>query len=133
MPFRALNSYPVGMTAHIVYEAYDKSLPATISPIIIDQVIRRKLGFDGLLLTDDLSMKALKDPFDIRAKKCLDAGCDIVLHCNGDMTEMLDVAKGLTIMTSSANRRWKTALTRRKLGKKVDVKAITVELDQLLS
>ncbi|MDX2224220.1 MAG: beta-N-acetylhexosaminidase [Rhodospirillaceae bacterium] len=83
-----------GMTAHVIYRAIDAERPATLSPVVIGDVIRGELGFDGLLMSDDLSMKALSGPFDARAAQSLAAGCDVVLHCNGDMTEMEAVAMG---------------------------------------
>ena len=76
------------MTAHVVYAAFDAERPATLSPRVIDEVIRGGIGFDGMLLTDDLSMRALGGSFAERAEAALAAGCDVVLHCNGDMAEM---------------------------------------------
>ena len=81
------------MTAHVVYEAIDPQRPATTSPKVIRDVIRGEIGFDGLLMSDDLSMKALDGPFSVRAKAALFAGCDVVLHCNGKMDEMREVAE----------------------------------------
>lgn len=94
-PFRALNDAPMAMTAHVIFEQIDTSLPATLSPAVIHEVIRDSIGFDGLLMTDDLSMRALKGPFGKRAGAALDAGCDVVLHCNGDMGEMKAVASAI--------------------------------------
>lgn len=91
-PFRALKDIPLGMTAHIVYEALDAATVATCSPTVI-RFIRESIGFDGLLMSDDLSMKALAGSFEERTEKTLAAGCDLALHCNGEMTEMLAVAK----------------------------------------
>lgn len=133
VPFRALNDYPIGMTAHIVYQAYDDKLPATISSVIIQNVIREKLGFDGLLLTDDLSMRALKEPFDVRARNSLKAGCDIVLHCNGDMDEMSAVMRGMSDMSSEATTRWNKALQRRKQGCSINSVENLQELNSLLT
>ena len=81
------------MTAHVVYEAIDPKRPATTSPRVVNEVIRGEIGFEGLLMSDDLSMKALDGPLATRAKAAQFAGCDIVLHCNGSMDEMRDVAK----------------------------------------
>ena len=78
------------MTAHIVYTAFDKNACATVSATMID-IIRNSIGFDGLLMTDDLSMKALKGTFGERTSASLNAGCDVVLHCNGDMDEMTQI------------------------------------------
>lgn len=92
MPFRALNTCPMAMTAHVVYEAFDAQRPATTSPKVIRDVVRGEIGFDGLLMTDDVSMGALSGPISARVKAALFAGCDVVLHCNGSMEEMEAVA-----------------------------------------
>lgn len=94
-PFRALADCPMGMTAHIIFEEIDLRAPATQSPAVIDELIRDSLGFEGLLMTDDLSMKALKGGFADRTRAAIAAGCDLVLHCNGDMAEMKAVASAL--------------------------------------
>lgn len=91
-PFAALSDMPAAMTAHLLLTALDKKRPVSISPVIIEQVIRRKLGFDGLLMSDDLSMKALDGTLAERTKSVISAGCDIALHCNGDLAEMEQVA-----------------------------------------
>ena len=94
-PFQQLVDQPIAMTAHVVYDAIDSSLCATLSPTVISKVIRDEIGFQGLLLTDDLSMRALSGSFEERARESLAAGCDIVLHCNGDMGEMRAVRDGV--------------------------------------
>lgn len=91
--FRSLNQCPMAMTAHVVYEAIDPQRPATTSPKVIRDVIRGEIGFDGLLMTDDLSMGALEGPLSARTKAALFAGCDVVLHCIGKLEEMIEVAK----------------------------------------
>jgi beta-N-acetylhexosaminidase len=111
-PFRVLSDMPLGMTAHVVYKAIDGKRPATLSRKAIRQVIRGAIGFDGLLMTDDLSMKALSGDFEQRARSALSAGCDMVLHCNGDMAEMKAVAKGLRPLLGKAKRRADAALAR---------------------
>lgn len=93
-PFTALNDAPMAMTAHIVYADIDDGAPATQSAAVIGSVIRGEIGFDGLLMTDDLSMKALSGTFRERAERSLAAGCDMLLHCNGDLAEMTAVAEG---------------------------------------
>lgn len=105
VPFKRLNQTPWGMTAHITYTAIDEKLPATLSPKAIN-LIREELGFDGLLLTDDLSMKALKGSFQERTAQSIQAGCDIVLHCNGDMAEMEAIAEATPAMNDEALRRY---------------------------
>lgn len=87
-PFKALREAPMAMTAHVVYPAWDTEHCATLSHKIITEVIRNGIGFDGLLMSDDLGMHALKGDFGARARGALDAGCDIALHCSGDFTEM---------------------------------------------
>lgn len=91
-PFKALSDVSLGMTAHIVYEGIDPDRAGTQSAKVIGDVIRGEIGFDGCLMSDDMSMKALGGDFGERSRKIIDAGCDIVLHCNGDMTEMRAVA-----------------------------------------
>lgn len=91
-PFRALSDAPMAMTAHVVYSAIDSDRCATLSHRVIETVIRGHMGFDGLLMSDDLSMKALGGAFEHRTEAALAAGCDVVLHCNGDMAEMQAIA-----------------------------------------
>jgi beta-N-acetylhexosaminidase len=89
--FKALHHVPWAMTAHIIYSAIDPDQPATLSPKVI-QMIRKELGFNGILISDDLSMKALEGDFSARTEKAFAAGCDLVLHCNGDVAEMRPIA-----------------------------------------
>ncbi|HEY2709470.1 MAG TPA: beta-N-acetylhexosaminidase [Caulobacteraceae bacterium] len=111
-PFKINSDMPMAMTAHVVYAALDPKGPATTSRTVIRQVIRGEIGFDGLLMTDDLSMKALSGGFDERARRALAAGCDVVLHCNGSMAEMTAVAAGAKPLVGNAARRAKAALGR---------------------
>jgi len=90
--FRSLNYCPMAMTAHVVYDAVDPKRPATLSPRVVRDVIRGEIGYQGLLMTDDLCMSALSGPLSARAKAALFAGCDVVLHCSGVMAEMAEVA-----------------------------------------
>jgi beta-N-acetylhexosaminidase len=92
-PFRALSDAPAGMTAHVVYTAIDRERPATTSPKVLGEIVRGEFGFDGLLFSDDLSMKALGGPFDERTRAAFAAGVDIALHCIGDMAEARAVAE----------------------------------------
>jgi beta-N-acetylhexosaminidase len=110
-PFRACSDMPLGMTAHVVYTAIDETGPATTSPAAI-RLIRERLGFDGLLMTDDLSMKALCGAFEDRARQALQAGCDVILHCNGDINEMRDALRGVGELQGEALRRARAALSR---------------------
>lgn len=111
-PFRALSDMPMAMTAHVVYTAIDRKNPATTSKKAIKKIIRESIGFDGLLMSDDLSMKALSGDFKQRAKDSLSAGCDVVLHCNGDMAEMKAVMSGVGRMGKEARRRAQAVMGR---------------------
>jgi beta-N-acetylhexosaminidase len=111
-PFRALADMPLAMTAHVVYTALDPERPATTSPVVIGEVIRAGIGYDGLLMSDDLSMKALQGSFRERAEASFAAGCDMALHCNGDMDEMAAVAEGAPALDGEAFRRAEAALGR---------------------
>jgi beta-N-acetylhexosaminidase len=108
--FKACADLPMAMTAHVVYAALDPDNPSTTSKRVIGDIIRGEIGFDGLLMTDDLSMKALSGDFADRARRALAAGCDIVLHCNGSMAEMTAVANGVRPLSDEAARRARAAL-----------------------
>lgn len=110
MPFAALADLPIGMTAHLVYTALDPANPATTSKIVIEQVIRGRIGFDGLLLSDDLSMEALKGSLRDRAAAAISAGVDIALHCNGKIDEARDVAEAVPLLQGKAAERAAHAL-----------------------
>lgn len=90
-PFRALNAAPMGMTSHIIFQAWDADRPATLSPTVINDIIRQRIGFDGLLMTDDIDMKALLGSAGEKAAGALAAGCDVVLDCWGRMDEMIEI------------------------------------------
>lgn len=94
-PFRALASAPMGMTSHIVFEIWDRDRPATLSPVVVEEVIRRRIGFDGLLMTDDIDMKALTGSAGEKAAGAIAAGCDVVLDCWARMNEMVEIASRL--------------------------------------
>ncbi len=111
-PFRALSDMPMAMTAHVIYSAVDGRRPATTSRKAIRDVIRGAIGFSGLIMSDDLSMKALSGDFSQRARASLAAGCDVVLHCNGDMAEMKAVVAGTGALRGAAARRAEAALAR---------------------
>lgn len=114
-PFRALADCPMAMTAHVVYEALDPDAPATQSRRMV-QIIREAIGFDGLLMTDDLSMRALKGGLGERARRALSAGCDIVLHCNADLREMAQLAEVVPELDGRQLERSEAALARRAAG-----------------
>ncbi len=109
-PFRALAGAPMGMTSHIVFEAWDRERPATLSPVVIEQVIRGRIGFDGLLLTDDIDMKALSGTAGEKAAGAIAAGCDIVLDCWARMDEMIEIAGRLDEITPAARARLDRAM-----------------------
>jgi len=113
-PFRALHDMPWAMTAHIVYQALDPDHPATLSRRLIDETIRASIGFDGVLISDDLSMAALPGTVAERAKGALEAGCDVVLHCNGDPVEMTAIAGSIGPLTPAAHRRLARGEARRR-------------------
>jgi len=110
-PFAALADIPMAMTAHVVYTALDPDNCCTLSSRVIDDVIRRGIGFDGLIMSDDLSMKALKGTFRERGMRAIAAGCDVLLHCNGDMAEMVEVAAAAGTLAGQAERRAARALS----------------------
>lgn len=109
-PFRALADAPVGMTAHVRYTAWDKDNPGTLSPFVIGEVIRKKIGFSGLLLTDDLDMEALSATVPERAERAIAAGCDIALNCWAKMDDMVGIATRLPTMGEETALRLKRAL-----------------------
>jgi beta-N-acetylhexosaminidase len=136
--FRCLNHCPAAMTAHVVYEAIDPQRPCTTSPKVIRDVIRGEIGFEGLLMSDDLSMKALavgssKDSLSVRARAALFAGCDVVLHCNGDMNEMTDVAREAKTLEGLPLRRAQAALARLVPPPAFDAAAADARLAALLA
>ncbi|HMH66136.1 MAG TPA: beta-N-acetylhexosaminidase [Rhizomicrobium sp.] len=130
--FRSLDQCPIAMTAHVVYESIDPQRPATTSPKVIRDVIRGEIGFDGLLMSDDLSMKALDGPLSVRARAALFAGCDLVLHCNGDMDEMRDVASEVKELEGQALRRSEQALAHLSVPAPFDAAAAQGRLAALL-
>ncbi len=125
-PFRALAHLPMGMTAHVVFSAIDPHNPATTSGKVIEEVIRKDIGFEGLLISDDTSMKALSGDFPSKAAAILAAGCDIVLHCNGDMDEMAGIAsrtKGLEGTSLDRAKRALGYITDRDKSEEADIRA----------
>jgi beta-N-acetylhexosaminidase len=109
-PFRALADAPMGMTSHIVFQAWDPERPATLSPIVIEDVIRKRIGFDGLLMTDDIDMKALTGSAGDKAAGAIAAGCDLVLDCWGRMDEMDDIASRIGEMPARSLERLDRAM-----------------------
>lgn len=124
--FRALADLPLGMTAHIVYDALDAARPATLSATAIG-AIRADMGFDGLLMTDDISMQALSGPLAARSAAAIGAGCDLVLHCNGQMAEMEEVADAAGGLSPAAAERAARALAARRAPEAADLPALAAE------
>ncbi len=129
-PFRSLNDLPMGMTAHLVFDQVDE-FPATISAKMMN-LIREDIGFDGLIMTDDISMKALQGSLPELSKAALNAGCDVVLHCNGSFTERAEVLEAAGEMTEIAQRRAENALSMRKKPQELDIEAAEAELSRLM-
>ena len=109
-PFERLGDAPMGMTAHVIYTAWDRERPASLSPTIISQIIRGRIGFDGWLMSDDLGMEALKGSAAERAAGVIAAGCDVALHCSGKMEEMVSVANAVPAMTEQGVARLARAM-----------------------
>jgi beta-N-acetylhexosaminidase len=132
-PFAAFADAPMAMTAHVVYSGLDKKFPATLSRKIVKSVIRGEIGFGGLLMTDDLSMKALSGSIAEKCAQALAAGCDVILHCNGELGEMEQVAAAAGVLKGKALRRAKAALKAARKPQAYDVRAALADLDALVS
>jgi beta-N-acetylhexosaminidase len=113
-PFRANADLPAAMTAHVIYTAVDAERPATVSPKVVGEIIRGHIGFDGLLISDDLSMKALAGTFREKAESLFAAGVDLPLHCNGKLDEMREVAAASPLLEGEPQRRATAAMGRLK-------------------
>jgi beta-N-acetylhexosaminidase len=131
-PFRALRDMPWAMTAHVLYEAIDPDHPATLSARVIGTVIRASIGFEGVLISDDLSMHALGGSIGQRARDALAAGCDMVLHCNGDLDEMRQVASAASAITANAKYRLERGDALSSRSAPFDRRAAEMRLDELL-
>lgn len=130
-PFKALNDLPMGMTAHIRFPELSDA-PATLSKPVMD-IIRNQIGFRGLIMTDDISMKALNGDLASLSRTALEAGCDVILHCNGTLQERRAVAEAAGEMSDLAQARAQAALERRKTPDDVDISALEEELEALLN
>jgi len=119
--FRPLAGLPIGMTAHVVFSTIDPIAPATTSVTMVREVIRGFIGFQGLLMSDDISMGALSGTLAERSRAALAAGCDLVLHCNGDLREMQDVAGVAPELSGEAEARSRAALAQRLAPERFDV------------
>jgi beta-N-acetylhexosaminidase len=133
-PFERLASAPMGMTAHVVYTAWDAERPASLSPVVIGDVIRERIGFDGWLMSDDLGMEALKGDFASRAAGVVAAGCDVALHCSGKMDEMVAVAAAVPAMSGLGEDRLARAMAGTRLESDgIDFAEEIAKRDQLLA
>lgn len=132
-PFRALNDMPMAMTAHVVYSAIDSERSATTSRRVINGIIRGEIGFDGLLMSDDVSMQALSGDFAARTDAIVAAGCDVVLHCNGAMDEMRAVASRTPALAGRALERADAALARLQSPDGTDEGAARAEFAELMA
>ena len=121
--FRPLAALPLGMTAHVVFSAIDPDAPATTSVTMVREVIRGFIGFKGLLMSDDVSMKALSGTIAERSRAAFAAGCDVVLHCNGDLNEMAAVAGAAPGLAGEAATRAEAALAQRSAPESFDAEA----------
>ena len=130
--FKPLADLPMAMTAHVVFSAYDPAQPATTSATMIERVIRGLIGFQGLLMSDDVGMNALAGSIAERTKALLAAGCDMVLHCSGELAEMHQVAGETPELSGKPLQRANAALASRKAPKSVDRAAARAELDELI-
>ncbi len=148
VPFAALSDIPMAMTAHVVYSAIDGEAPCTLSSKVIGDVVRKQIGFDGLLMSDDLSMKALdaslthilgddlsnfRSSMHARGELALKAGCDVLLHCNGDIEEMKQVADAAGILKGTAAKRATRALSFLRTPDDFDVAEAERVLDSMMA
>ncbi len=132
-PFRSLAHAPIGMTAHVRYTAWDSESPATLSPFVIGEVIRGQIGFDGLLLSDDLDMQALAGTVPERAAGAIAAGCDIALNCWARMDDMIGIAQALPAITEQAATRLDRALAFAQAAPDADHAHLVAKRDTLLA
>lgn len=133
VPFEALSDMPIAMTAHVVYTAIDGAAPLTLSANGIAEIVRGRLGFDGVLVSDDLNMQALSGTLPERAAAALAAGCDLALHCSGRIDELQSLLPGVPVLDGEAAARWKLAASRRPPALSFDRAAARDELEMLLA
>jgi beta-N-acetylhexosaminidase len=133
-PFERLAWAPMGMTAHVVYTAWDAKRPASLSPTVIHDIIRGRIGFDGWLMSDDLGMEALAGDFASRAAGVVAAGCDVALHCSGKMEEMVAVASAVPSMSPEGHDRLTRAMATTRIDlDQIDFAGEIAKRDQLLA
>lgn len=132
VPFKALNDMPMAMTAHVRYSALDQNLPATTSPHVISNIIRDEIGFNGLLMSDDLSMEALEGDFAHRTDACFTGGCDLVLHCNGVLREMDEISAVCPVLEDEALARAEATTALFVEPNEIDVDALRARYREIL-
>ncbi|WP_126172067.1 beta-N-acetylhexosaminidase [Altericroceibacterium xinjiangense] len=132
-PFRALADAPIGMTAHIRYTAWDAESPGTLSRFVINTIIRERIGFDGLLLSDDLDMEALSGSVPERAKQAIAAGCDLVLNCWGKFDDMSEISRRLPSMSDETRQRLHRAVVRTESSEASDRAHLIAKREALLN
>jgi beta-N-acetylhexosaminidase len=132
-PFQALHDAPMAMTAHLLYPAWDPDRPATLSPTIIADIIRTRIGFGGLLMSDDLAMEALTGTLAERARAAIAAGCDVALHCSGVLAESEEAAAAAGAMSAAALERLARAMARTGQTSAQSYEALAAKRDALLS
>jgi len=128
VPFAALADLPLAMTAHVVYEAVDADHPATLSAKVISEVVRGAIGYEGLVMTDDLSMQALSGSLAARGEAAIAAGCDMLLHCNGRLDEMREVARVAPHLAGKAGARATAALARLRPPRPIERRSLMAAL-----
>jgi beta-N-acetylhexosaminidase len=133
VPFRALADLPAAMTAHVVFSAIDAGAPASVSRIVTQRIIREAIGFGGLLMSDDLSMKALTGTMRSRAEAVIEAGSDLALHCNGNLAEMREVVEGVPKLQGKALERLERARAVLQVSRELNVAEAEAALDLALA
>lgn len=126
-PFQQLNAFPFAMTAHILYSCWDRDAPATLSSFIVREIIRKAIGFEGILMSDDLTMRALSGSLAERSAAAFSAGCDLVLYCGDALEEMKEVAETSPFLTGKTQQRLKKAVQRRASPADLDLEAARKE------
>ena len=132
-PFAKLRDAPMGMTAHVVYTAWDADAPATLSPRVIDAIIRRRIGFEGFLMTDDIDMKALSGTAGAKAAAAVRAGCDVALDCWGRMDDMIDIANSVGDLSARGADRLAAAMAMAKVPDPARLADLIAKRDALLA
>lgn len=133
VPFKALADLPAAMTAHVVFSAIDADAPASVSRTVTQRIIREAIGFDGLLMSDDLSMKALTGSLRSRAEAVIRAGSDLALHCNGNLDEMREVVEGVPVIAEKALERLERARAGLQASATLDIAEAEAALDLALA